>query len=194
VQFLVCDEWSVTQATTELDASGKDLQAPDAALLGGVISNNGAILKLIFGGDKCMVTDFFGDDKWVTPEPAALEVGMTEADFSNKHLGVGGAISISAWISHNGTLTSLNLSNTYLSQGRYRGNMRGGMRNNPENYEQDLTGVISLADAIPDMGALTSLNLSSNRLGVEGTKIIAEAIKVTNCAIAIILLPFSCHI
>jgi hypothetical protein len=27
----------------------------------------------------------------VTPEPAALEVGMTEADFSSKYLGVGGA-------------------------------------------------------------------------------------------------------
>jgi hypothetical protein len=53
-------------------------------------------------------------------------------------------------------------------------------------------GVIAFANAIPDMGALTSLNLSSNNLRVEGAKIIAEVIKVTSCAIAIILLPFSC--
>jgi hypothetical protein len=43
-----------------------------------------------------------------------------------------------------------------------------------------------------DMGALTSLNLSLNNLKVEGAKIVAEAIKVTNCAIVVILAPFSC--
>jgi hypothetical protein len=37
---------------------------------------------------------------------------MTEADLSNKHLGVGGAITVVAWISHKdkGALTSLDLS------------------------------------------------------------------------------------
>jgi hypothetical protein len=39
---------------------------------------------------------------------------------------------------------------------------------------------------------MTSLNLASNRLGVEGAKIVAEAIKVTKCTPAIILAPFSC--
>jgi hypothetical protein len=81
VQFLVCDEWSVTQDATELDVSGKDLQAADVALLRGVISNN---------------------------------------------------------------------------------------------------------------GTLRSLNLSSNNLKVEGVKIVAEAIKVPHCVVAIILVPFSC--
>jgi hypothetical protein len=33
-------------------------------------------------------------------DPATLEMGMAEADFSNKSLGVGGAIIISAWITH----------------------------------------------------------------------------------------------
>jgi hypothetical protein len=46
VQFLVCDEWSITQDTTELDVSGKNLQAADATLLAGVISNNGAISRV----------------------------------------------------------------------------------------------------------------------------------------------------
>jgi hypothetical protein len=53
-------------------------------------------------------------------------------------------------------------------------------------------GVIAIANAIPDMRALTSLNLASNDLKAKGVKIVAEAIKVTNCAIAVILVPFSC--
>jgi hypothetical protein len=69
---------------------------------------------------------------------------MAEADFSNKSLGVGGAIIISAWITHK------------------------------------------------DKGAMTSLNLASNGLRAEGAKVVAEAIKVTMCTPAIILVPFSC--
>jgi hypothetical protein len=37
------------------------------------------------------------------------------------------------------------------------------------------------------MGALTSLNLSANNLCDHGAKIVVEAIKVTNCAIAVVL-------
>ena len=42
-------------------------------------------------------------------EPATLEVGMTEADLSNKNLGAGGAIIVGAWISHkdNGAVEKL---------------------------------------------------------------------------------------
>jgi hypothetical protein len=39
---------------------------------------------------------------------------------------------------------------------------------------------------------LTSLNLSSNNLKAEGGKIVAEAIKVTNNAMAVVLAPISC--
>jgi hypothetical protein len=41
---------------------------------------------------------------------------MTEADFSNKHLGIAGATIISAWISHkdNGAMASLNLASNNL--------------------------------------------------------------------------------
>jgi hypothetical protein len=49
------------------------------------------------------------------------------------------------------------------------------------------TGVTALANAIPDMRALTSLNLSSNRLNARGARVIADAIKVSKCAIAIVL-------
>ena len=67
-----------------------------------------ALSKLIFGGDS------YYDErgKSITPEPAVLEVGMSEADFSNRNLGAGGAIIIAAWITHKdrGAMTSLNLS------------------------------------------------------------------------------------
>ena len=51
---------------------------------------------------------------------------------------------------------------------------------------------VLIANDISDMGALTSLNLSSNNLRAKGAKIMAEAIKVTNCVTAAILAPFSC--
>jgi hypothetical protein len=44
----------------------------------------------------------------------------------------------------------------------------------------------------PGSGAMTSLNLASNGLGAKGAKIIAGAIKVIKCAIAVILVPFLC--
>jgi hypothetical protein len=56
----------------------------------------------------------------------------------------------------------------------------------------DADDAIILASELPDKGALTSLNLSSNGLRAKGAKVIVEATKVTNCAIAIILVPFSC--
>jgi hypothetical protein len=38
---------------------------------------------------------------------------------------------------------------------------------------------------------MTSLSLASNYLYADGAKIIAEAIKVIKCAIAVVLAPFS---
>jgi hypothetical protein len=65
--------------------------------------------------------------------------------------------------------------------------------------EADLSGLkmdaddaAILASELPDKGAMTSLNLSANSLRAEGAMIIAEAIKVTTCTPAIILVPFSC--
>jgi hypothetical protein len=39
------------------------------------------------------------------------------------------------------------------------------------------------------MGAMAILNLASNGLGAEGAKIIAEAIKVRKCEVAVVLVP-----
>ena len=76
---------------------------------------SGALAKLTFGGDGTYSNE---STYWeeVPYEPATLEVGMTEADLSNKNLGIGGALIVGAWISHkdNGALTSLNISNNEL--------------------------------------------------------------------------------
>jgi hypothetical protein len=46
-------------------------------------------------------------------------------------------------------------------------------------------------DQHSNKGAMTSLNLASNNLRAEGAKVVAEAIKVTKCTPAIILVSFS---
>jgi hypothetical protein len=95
---------------TELDMSGKMGGAEDAIMLAAEVVDNGALSKLIFGGDK-----YYGDSGPVTPEPATLELGMPEVNLSNKGLQTAGAIIVAAWISHRDkALSSLNLSNNML--------------------------------------------------------------------------------
>jgi hypothetical protein len=135
-------------------------------------------------------------------EPATLEVGMTEADFSNKNLGIRGAIIISAWITHKdkGALTVLDISANKLCDGAFGmddlgpaiANSKITSLNVSENNLNLNRGVQHITNII-DKGAMTSLNLASNRLYAGGAKIVAEAIKVTKCILAIILVPFSCR-
>ena len=58
----------------------------------------------------------------------------------------------------------------------------------PEGSSPD--GAIALADAIKNNGALTSLNLASNRLGAEGAKHVAKAIKGHVSALSLRIVPF----
>jgi hypothetical protein len=84
----------------ELNISG--CTGIDATAVATVVAKNRTLSALIFGDGMV--------------EPATLEVGMTEADFSNKNLGMGGAIIIFAWITHKdkGAMTSLNLASNRL--------------------------------------------------------------------------------
>jgi hypothetical protein len=108
-----------------------------------------------------------------------------------------------------GALKTLDFSKNSLTRGALIAGMGG---NSNHHYETDMTGMATLlgvrnsslphtyfvagiaavAVAVKDMGALTSLNLSSNNLKAEGGKIVAEAIKVTTNAMAVVLAPFSC--
>jgi hypothetical protein len=73
---------------TEVDLSGKNLQAEDAILIASDISDTGSLSKLIFSGDHWQST------------PVTVEVGMTEADFSGAKLQQSGAIILAAWLKH----------------------------------------------------------------------------------------------
>ena len=120
---------------TELDVSGQNLGVEGALVIRRYLENNGALEKLIFGGEK---VNFWDSE---APEPAVLEVGMTEADLSNKNLREGGAIIVGAWISHkdNGALTSLDISD----------NLLGGYFMDSD-WISDMTGIKALAAAIPE--------------------------------------------
>jgi hypothetical protein len=104
-----------------------------------------------------------------------MEVGMMEAGFSNKDLGVGGVIVVSAWLTHkdNGALLVLSLEdNNFFADGGKA--LEAGLKDNQVITElnpssnflgrvsdgnSDTLGVIALADAIPSMGALSVLSL-----------------------------------
>jgi hypothetical protein len=104
----------------------------------------------------------------------------------------------------NGALTKLNASDNGIV-GKEGGKILSDMiahnsvlkeldvSSNCKNYGDDGPGFAKeLAIGISDNGALTSLDLSMNYLEAEGAKIIAKAIKVTNCAIVVIFVPFLC--
>jgi hypothetical protein len=97
------DESDVEEEIIEPEYSG-------IIALADAIKDMRSLTKLIFGGGgvKCDESTNWCD---VPFEPATLEVGMTRADFSDKNLGVEGAIIISAWISHKdkGTLLQLHV-------------------------------------------------------------------------------------
>jgi hypothetical protein len=125
---------------------------------------------------------------------------------SDEDDGPGFAQELAVGIRDNGTLSVLSLkSNGFWADGGKA--LAKGLKGNTvvteldissnhlgvnSDYEPDVSGVIALADAIPYMEAMTVLNLASNGLGAEGAKFVAEAIKVTMCAPAIILASFSC--
>jgi hypothetical protein len=167
---------------SHLDISSCDLGTKGGFHLAGAIKDMGALTKLIFGGDK-----WHNGQKWVTPEPVTLEVGMAEADFSNKGLQVAGAIIVAAWITHkdNGALSSLNLANNglgemVLPEGWQRTGMTEWTHSDGSKAMADPSkpdGIIALANVISGMGALTKFNISENRLRAEGGKTLAAGLK-----------------
>jgi Leucine-rich repeat (LRR) protein len=138
-------------------------------------SDNRALSKLIFGDGVSMV--HYGNG-WVSPEPAALELGMTEANFSNKNLGAGGAIIISAWITHkdNGALTKLDMSKNKIATKEAGRALGEALKGNTVLKELDVSGdgwfsgidgpgfAEEISKGLSDNRALSFLDLSSNRL------------------------------
>jgi hypothetical protein len=150
------------------------------------------LTKLIFGGDGQVKDD---KGKRTKAVPATLEVGMTEANFSNKNLAAGGAIIISAWITHtdDGAISLVNVMGNSIGKEQLS-KLQEIMHSKPnlmslcgiadDATEADLSGLgmdaddaIILASELPDKGALTKFDISKNDIRAEGGKVLAEALK-----------------
>jgi hypothetical protein len=116
-----------------------------------------------------------------------------------------GVIAVANAIKDMGALSSLNLANNAILSKESGRVLADALKTNSVLSELDLSDnqdkystldgagfAKELAAGISDNVAMTSLNLALNGLGAEGAKIVAEAIKVTMCTPATILVPFSC--
>jgi hypothetical protein len=130
---------------------------------------------------------------------------MTEADFSNKNLGMGGAIIISAWITHKdkGAMTRLVLSNNQLACKAGGETIADMLKGNSVLTELDVSKNIGFTGCDPvefaqalspgiGNGAMTKFDISNCSLGAEGVKHIAGALKVSKYMLAVSLVPPSC--
>jgi hypothetical protein len=166
--------------------------------LADAIKDMRALSKLFFGGDE--------DDYGNSYAPVALEVGMTEADLSNKNLRAGGAIIVAAWISHKdkGAMTRLNLSkNGLLTQegGRALGNMLkantilkeldiSDSGNGMHSSQKDGPGfATAISEGLASNGALSVANCMGNAIGKEQLSKLQEIMRskpnlISLCGIA----------
>jgi hypothetical protein len=90
----------IADDATEAELSGLGGDTADALVLATELPNKRFLSKLTFGGTTS------------GQQPATLEVGMTDADFRNKNLGIGGATIVIAWMKHKdqkGMLSSLHI-------------------------------------------------------------------------------------
>jgi hypothetical protein len=195
---MLCEVPIKDKTLTELDVSRKNLGSEGALVVAEYLRDNGALSALTFG-DNFNLRDGNGEQDGVV----TIDTTMTEADFSNKNLEVGGAIIVSAWLTHkdNGALSELIFGGDVASH--YNGT--NWITPEPAILEVGMTKVdlsskgLGAGGAIiisawlihKDNGAMTSLNLASNNIclygNMDGIKAISSAIKV----LAIILVPFS---
>jgi hypothetical protein len=196
---------------TELDISGKKIGAEGAVMLAPEIADNGALSVANAMGNKIGKKQLSKLQAIMRSKPNLMSLcgiagDATEADLSGLGMDADDAVILASELPDKGALSSVNLaSNCLYAEGtKLLAEVLTGNTNMTElsisgnaatwdgKEHGEMSGIIALADAIPDMGALTSLNLALNKLNAEGAKIVAEAIKVTNCAIAVVLVPFSC--
>jgi Ran GTPase-activating protein (RanGAP) involved in mRNA processing and transport len=175
---------------TELDMSGKMRGAGDAIMLVAEVIDNRVLSTLIFGGA--------GTNRSIHSvpyEPAALHVGLAKADFSNKNLGEGGAIIVSAWITHkdNGAMTKLDMSRNNIATKEAGKAIGEALKGNTVLRELDVSGygeftgidppgfAEEISKGLADNRALTKLNLSSNFLASkEAGHALGEMLKVNS--------------
>jgi hypothetical protein len=190
---------------TELDMSGKMKGAEDAIMLAAEIVDNEAMTKLDISdndmrADGCKAVAGALKGKNTLTE---LNIASNDMTYGSGWGDMSAIITLADAIPDMRALTSLNLSGnklgTFVSPGgwssepgdawKYRHADGRKTNTKPEGEKFKSEGIIAIADAIPDMGAMTSLNFSYNELGAEGAVHVAEAIKVKNRVVEVVLEP-----
>jgi hypothetical protein len=103
---------------------------------------------------------------------------LTKLDISKNNLWAEGGRALAVGLNVNQVMTELNIAGNMLTA------------NASGTAYDDMSGVAAVANTISGMGTLTSLDLSLNFLYAEGAKIVAEAMKVTDCVIVVVLALF----
>jgi Ran GTPase-activating protein (RanGAP) involved in mRNA processing and transport len=181
-------------ADNDLTNYGKDISGIIA--LADAFTDMGALSKLLLK-DNQLLTKEGGK---ALAQALAGNSTLKELDVSSNNWvafckgwqgdGPGFAQELAVGLGHNEVLSSLNLANNDLGEavlpegwiaqeGRFFQASTSTFADLPP--EGSKLGIVAICDAIRDNGVLKSLNLAKNYITAEGAKIVANAIKVTNC-------------
>jgi Leucine-rich repeat (LRR) protein len=176
-------------AITELNLAKNYMNGEDTKILGPAISGNEALTSLDLSDNRIgqiVLTDGVTYSEAMSGKMLYWKDRKSLGTDPPPGCGHIGVISIADAIRDMRGLTSLDISNNYVTRGANKGYCSyatdmTGMQ--PLAHHQltplshnAIAGLIALADAIPSIGAMTSLSLASNGLGVEEAKIIATVL------------------
>jgi hypothetical protein len=210
---LITDISCLAQLSTisHLDISSCDLGAQGGFHLAGVIKDMSAISSLNLANNNIgqlvlpegwRAEDDDGEAPWIHTDGQRVEDGMPGGSTPV------GVIALANIIPNMGALSSANLLGNQIPveqayelvaimQSKEKLTTLCGFSREEVTLDVSNQGLgpgdaVLIANDISDMGALTSLDLSSNELEAGGAKIVAKAIKVSDYAIAVVSVPFSC--
>jgi hypothetical protein len=153
----------------------------------------GSLSKLTWLGEQYFEATYSIHMK--DPPAVTLDTAMTEADFSNKHLGVSGASILAAVLGcktfrDKGSLVSLNLANNKLGVEGAKHVATGfiALKDSRALARVDLSGnndspsaspefIRPIANALKTNTSITTINLSKNSLNAEAAKVLSDGIK-----------------
>jgi hypothetical protein len=196
---ILCEVPFKDKTIIKLDVSGKLLGMEGALVVAEYLRDNGALTSLNLSSNKLGADAFIGSTELTKVLAEALKANqvMTELNLSDnaatwdgkKHGEMSGIVALAEVIPDMGALTHLDVSDNNLGklvspdgwEAHTNGThfkQHGGDWTTavPAGLQLQPLGIITIANAIPDMGAMMSLNLASNKLGVEGAKIIAACL------------------
>jgi Ran GTPase-activating protein (RanGAP) involved in mRNA processing and transport len=163
-------------ALTSINVSHNNLtfggtkSSKDQADMSGVVALSNALRKcselssFTFSGDP-----YYENYQMNDAPPVTLDVHMAEADVSNKHLGISGAIMAASFCTKMRALKKLDISSNELTVLE-----RNFLMNRVSKTSMD--GVDAFVDTLPQCPTLTSVNFSANGVGDDGVEKLAAVV------------------